>query len=210
MNKIWKDTFRKTLEYLKSASIPLGEWSFGGGTALMLYYQHRMSKDIDIFLSNAQYLTSLSPRLNDFAVQIFGENAYQEQSNYVKIECERSQYIDFILAPFLTNSPIREYKYGNQMIRVESPVEIVTKKIFYRSDTFKSRDIYDFGVVLKHREKELQDNMKVFQSKLIGLKERLRGVEKRYHLEVDQLELTGKYAPVDCLERVKKFVNKNI
>ena len=105
MNNLWKDTFRKTLEYLKSASIPLGEWSFGGGTALMLYYHHRTSKDIDIFL-----------------------------------------------APFLTNSPIREYGYKHQRIRVESPVEIITNKIFYRSDTFQSRDLYDFGVVLNNRE----------------------------------------------------------
>lgn len=44
---------------------PPPDWTFGGGTALMLLYEHRRSKDIDIFLRDPQYLTALSPRLND-------------------------------------------------------------------------------------------------------------------------------------------------
>lgn len=31
-------------------------WTFGGGTVLMLRYQHRRSKDIDIFVPDPQYL----------------------------------------------------------------------------------------------------------------------------------------------------------
>ncbi len=38
-------------------------WTFGGGTVLMLRYQHRRSKDIDIFVPDPQYLGYVSPRL---------------------------------------------------------------------------------------------------------------------------------------------------
>lgn len=40
---------------------PLG--TFGGGTVLMLRYRHRLSKDIDIFVPDPQYLGFVSPRL---------------------------------------------------------------------------------------------------------------------------------------------------
>ncbi len=36
---------------------------FGGGTALAMYYfQHRLSFDIDLFLTNQQYLSFFSPK----------------------------------------------------------------------------------------------------------------------------------------------------
>jgi len=37
-------------------------WTFGGGTVLMLRYQHRLSKDIDIFVPDPQYLGFVTPR----------------------------------------------------------------------------------------------------------------------------------------------------
>lgn len=35
-------------------------WTFGGGTALMLRYGHRLSKDIDIFVPDPQSLVRSS------------------------------------------------------------------------------------------------------------------------------------------------------
>lgn len=42
-------------------------WTFGGGTVLMLRHGHRLSKDIDIFVPDPQYLGFVSPRLSDAA-----------------------------------------------------------------------------------------------------------------------------------------------
>ena len=36
-------------------------WTFGGGTALMRKYQHRLSKDIDIFVPDPQALNCNDP-----------------------------------------------------------------------------------------------------------------------------------------------------
>lgn len=37
-------------------------WTFGGGTVLMFRYGHRLSKDIDIFVPDPQYLGYVTPR----------------------------------------------------------------------------------------------------------------------------------------------------
>ena len=39
------------------------QWTFGGGTVLMLRFDHRLSKDIDLFVPDPQYLGHVNPRL---------------------------------------------------------------------------------------------------------------------------------------------------
>ena len=50
--KIWESLFTRAMRVLDAAiksGVPEDDWSFGGGTVLMLKHQHRFSKDIDIF-----------------------------------------------------------------------------------------------------------------------------------------------------------------
>lgn len=43
--------------------IPSSKIRFGGGTALAIYYfQHRLSFDIDLFVSDVQYLDYIRPK----------------------------------------------------------------------------------------------------------------------------------------------------
>ena len=43
--------------------VPKNVLKFGGGTALSMYYfQHRLSFDIDLFLTDQQYLSYFSPK----------------------------------------------------------------------------------------------------------------------------------------------------
>lgn len=42
----------KAIKILEYANIDNSQWSMGGGTILMLNYHHRLSKDVDIFVSN--------------------------------------------------------------------------------------------------------------------------------------------------------------
>jgi hypothetical protein len=53
-----------------------------------------VSKDIDIFLRDAQYITLFSPRLNDATADI--AKNYEEMSNFVKLMLPKGE-IDFIL-----------------------------------------------------------------------------------------------------------------
>ena len=58
-------------------------WTFVGGTVLMLRYGHRLSKDIDIFIPDPQYLGFVNPRISDVASDITTE--YEEHAQFVKL-----------------------------------------------------------------------------------------------------------------------------
>ena len=67
-SRIWESLFKKALAIIDSGDpngLRADKWSFGGGTVLMRRYRHRVSKDVDIFVPDPQYLGYLSPRLND-------------------------------------------------------------------------------------------------------------------------------------------------
>ncbi len=64
----WEILFRRALEIIDSVAASgarFDDWSFGGGTVLMRRYRHRVSKDVDFFVPDPQYLGYVSPRLND-------------------------------------------------------------------------------------------------------------------------------------------------
>lgn len=205
-NKKWERTFLKAVSYLKSAGVPAGKWSFGGGTALMFYYNHRFSKDIDIFLSDVQYLTALSPRLNDFVESDKDYSGAEEQSNFLKIKLKRDAFIDFIAAPFLTQKPVKRIKISGCLVNVETPQEIIIKKMFYRADQFKSRDIFDLAIVIENDPSGLMENISVFRDKLPVLLERCRLLEKVYREEIKQLIIYRDKRFVDCsFDRVMEF-----
>ncbi|MDR1655992.1 MAG: nucleotidyl transferase AbiEii/AbiGii toxin family protein [Deltaproteobacteria bacterium] len=52
MRQQWESLFNRAVKQLEAGKLPTKSWSFGGGTALMFMFNHRHSKDIDIFLSD--------------------------------------------------------------------------------------------------------------------------------------------------------------
>ena len=73
-------------------------WTFGGGTVLMLRHGHRLSKDIDIFVPDPQYLGFVSPRMSDAAERVTQD--YVEGPGYVKLLRPEGE-IDFVASPNL-------------------------------------------------------------------------------------------------------------
>ena len=66
----WKVLLRRALRIVDSVAASctrFDDWSFGGGTVLMRRFRHRVSRDVDIFVPDPQYLGYVSPRLNDTA-----------------------------------------------------------------------------------------------------------------------------------------------
>lgn len=131
------------LDALTEANICKDLWAVGGGTVLSHYYNHRLSKDIDIFISDSQYLSLLSPRFNNMT-----ENAldYNEMAKYISLTYPEGK-VDFIVGGQITSHfPIKSSFFDN-MVYIEDPVEIVCKKLFYRGDQILPRDIFDLAVV---------------------------------------------------------------
>jgi len=50
------------LDEVQSQGHAIPQWSLGGGTVLMFHYQHRLSKDIDIFITDPQFLRIHQPQ----------------------------------------------------------------------------------------------------------------------------------------------------
>ena len=122
------------------------DYRLGGGTVLMLRFDHRLSKDIDIFTHDARALSFITPRLNAATEREAAD--YVEQANLVKLTL-RDGATDFIVAaPVLPGSDGDTLDFEGRAIRLDSTAEILAKKLLYRADTFKARDVFDMAAAL--------------------------------------------------------------
>ena len=105
-----------------------------------------MSKDIDLFGYDAQWLSVLSPRLNAKAASLALD--YVEQANAVKLVTARGD-IDFIIAGDVTTMIERTAEtFLGREVSIDPISEILAKKLFYRAATFKPRDVYDLSAAV--------------------------------------------------------------
>ncbi len=201
----WADLFRIAYKILDNAGI--ANWTFGGGTALMTYYQHRRSKDVDIFITDAQLITYLSPRLNDFSAAFTRE--YSEQANFLKLYFSGAE-IDFIVAPHLTENYFISKTILEDLpeVRVETADEICIKKLFYRAETLKIRDIFDIAAAIRHDEHSLLDHIDVFRGKVDLLTARFALAKSRYHNEIEKLDILDSGLKHSALEVFEEFLQK--
>ena len=140
----WPATaWRRLLELALTALDEAGEehqWRLGGGTALALKLGHRISYDIDIFLTDGELLRALSPNRNKAAAAI--AESWQEPGNYIKLEREEGA-IDFVLAARLTDLSPWFFDFKGRSIPAEPPAEILAKKLKYRGSRLLPRDVFD-------------------------------------------------------------------
>lgn len=145
--RTWEILFRHALELIEDARrhhIPVDRWAFGGGTVLMRRHHHRLSKDVDIFIDDPQFLGYLSPRLSPAAEALTTD--YAEDANYVKLRFPQGE-VDFVVAAPMTAAPSREEDILGTPFLVEQSGEIIAKKIWHRGPEFTARDVFDFAMV---------------------------------------------------------------
>lgn len=129
-------------------------WTFGGGTVLMLRYDHRASKDIDIFVPDPQYLGYLTPRLSDTAAHLTTDYV-EEPSAYVKLQFDEGE-IDFVAAPNLLDDAWEWWDVAGRNVRVEHPAEIIAKKMYHRGSQATPRDLFDLSLVIERNPEALR------------------------------------------------------
>lgn len=127
-------------------------WTFGGGTVLMLRHQHRMSKDVDIFVPDPQYLGFVSPRLSDVAEAV--SDKYVEGPLFIKLMRPEGE-IDFVVSTNLTKDPFEIWELLGRRVKVETSAEIVAKKLWHRGDRATARDLFDLALVIEREPAEL-------------------------------------------------------
>jgi len=142
----WKALFAAALTLTDHLATVIDRpvWTFGGGTVLMLRLNHRHSRDIDLFVPDPQYLGHLTPRLCDAAEQLTTD--YVEAAEYVKLLMPTGE-IDIVVGEPLTDRPWEVVAHHGRQICVETNAEIMARKMYYRGDQAKARDLFDLCTV---------------------------------------------------------------
>ena len=142
----WAELFPSALRLMEHLEAQTQEplWTFGGGTVLMLRIGHRQSKDIDLFVTDPQYLGYVNPRLSDVAEEISTD--YAENAEFIKLFLPAGE-IDIIVGESLTQKPFDCVRHAGRVIRVETPAEIIAKKMWHRGHHGKARDLFDLCAV---------------------------------------------------------------
>lgn len=194
------------IDEIARLSTPEPFWTFGGGTVLMLRHQHRMSKDIDIFVPDPQYLGFVSPRLSDAAENVSQD--YVEGPGFVKLLRPEGE-IDFVASPNLTAQPFEEWTLLGRKVKVETSAEIVAKKLWHRGDRATARDLFDLSLVIEREPDDLATaapyltrHRETFLSQL----EQRRAVLSAQFEAIDKLEYRPSYN--ESLERARIYLSQ--
>lgn len=165
-NGVWQQLLPhalRILEDIKAHGTNELFWTLGGGTVLMFRYAHRLSKDIDIFVPDPQYLGFVTPRLSDVAAEV--------------------------AAPNLTEYPYEFWEINGQEIRVETAVEIVAKKLWHRGDRATARDLFDLSLVIERESKQLLTATTLLQKNAKIFIEQIHSRQKVLKLQFDEIDV---------------------
>lgn len=178
-------------------------WSLGGGTVLMFYYAHRLSKDIDIFIPDPQFLRYVNPRTGGRGEDLTLD--YKDSNEYVKLFFPEGE-IDFVASATLTNNPFEKHEVLGRNIYLETPVEIVAKKLWYRGDRATPRDLLDFALVAEHHRREILDHAKIFSKNIevfTNQCESRKSIMQPVFNEIEKIKFDLSFD--DCLQVVNKL-----
>ena len=202
--RLWEPLFRHALDIFDSVARSeqrLDDWSFGGGTVLMRRYRHRVSKDVDIFVPDPQWLGYLTPRLNPVAEEKTGD--YVEQAGFLKLYFPQGE-LDFIVAAPLTRPPWRAETIMGRTILVESPAEIIGKKLKHRGAALRARDILDIAIVVERAPQSLRVLAPIFAEQRSAVLQRLASGEAALREDFAQLDVLGSVPGYDdCVARLR-------
>ena len=153
----WESLFPRALMLIddirKYGGIADPFWTIGGGTVLMFRYRHRLSKDIDIFVPDPQYLGFVTPRLSDKAADLT-EDYTEQPGMFVKLQFDEGE-VDFVSAPNLLDDAWEVWDIQGRAVKVETAAEIIAKKMYHRGDRVTARDLFDLALVIEREPVQL-------------------------------------------------------
>ncbi|MET7243867.1 nucleotidyl transferase AbiEii/AbiGii toxin family protein [Methylobacterium sp. EM32] len=115
----------------------------------MLQIDHRESHDIDLFLDDPQLLPFLNPTTQNYQIDKFPDEYQTDGSHVIKMFFENIGEIDFICCGSLTENPAYISEVDGRQVSLETPAEIIAKKIHYRGSRLQPRDMFDIAAVVQ-------------------------------------------------------------
>jgi Nucleotidyl transferase AbiEii toxin, Type IV TA system len=202
------------LEQLEQQGQAVPDWILGGGTALMLHSDHRLSKDIDAFIDDPQYLGIMSPDITD----VWDCRTWYKAAHYLKLEYAEGE-IDFIVSGPLSDLAATSHEIDladlpakrKVTVEIEHPAEIALKKMHYRPTMLKSRDIFDIAVADSIDHEALASNLNKISDKKSLLLKRLDGVDREFlQAELAELDIQEDWEDwkKSCWATVRSLVEK--
>ncbi len=191
---------------------------FGGGTALSIYYfQHRLSFDIDLFLTDQQYLSYFSPKHWIEDTDNFDDRHYIDTHNHIGVVSANSIKVDILVdsssSSLLIDTTKNIFSFD---IRVESIEDILAKKIVFRKKDNKARDIFDIAVAISKDDtviNSLLNNERITQEDLKIFLQALENINmQKYQIDIEMVEPIGEYitlgneAPAFIIKHLKSRV----
>jgi hypothetical protein len=202
----WKTLLEEAFRLMDSVSsdgFTLPRWSLGGGTVLMFYYAHRKSKDIDIFIPDPQFLGYVNPRMGGRGEDVTSD--YKDAVDHVKLFLPEGE-IDFVASPTLTENPFEEREVLGRNVLLETPIEIVAKKLWYRGDRATPRDLLDLALVIEHHYGEILEHSHVFAKNIEAFTDQCdsrRAIMLPVFDEIEKIEF--KLSFDECLDRANRL-----
>lgn len=156
MNRVsdWEVLFREAVSLIDQAQV-IDHWTFGGGTALMIQLDHRLSHDVDIFIYDPQLLPYLDLAKHDYELDNLPSGYASDGARFSKIAFAGIGEIDFIVSAEMTDDPYRIMKVLGIETKVERIPEVIAKKVHYRGRSIKPRDIFDIAAAARDHEDEI-------------------------------------------------------
>ncbi len=203
---VWRELFRPAMDLMRhfETAAPGVPWTFGGGTVLMLRIGHRMSKDIDLFVPDGQFLGLFNPRLSDQAARVSAD--YDEAAEYIKLYLPHGE-IDVVAGGPLTDASFEAVDFEGLSLRVETCAEVIAKKFWHRGHRAKARDLFDLCAVADADPGAIE-RARPWMGKHADAF--LRGLETRRELARREFEAIDRLAgPTDfdaCMERARRIL----
>jgi hypothetical protein len=209
----WPRLFRiacSLIDQVNSKQSVIDGWTFGGGTAMMLQVGHRDSHDVDIFLTDAQYLGLLDPDKNDFEFEVLPTGYNGDGTGFLKLAFEGIGQIDFIVGQAMTSAPTTARIIEGRPVLLETVPEIITKKIYHRGAGITARDIFDIAAGAVGFESEIVRALKDYKPAVKKTLERMEKLNPEFvAASIASLAMRDEYretAPI-ALQRAREILS---
>jgi len=206
----------ETLEFLQKnifSKIPKefkSYYAFGGGTALSLcYFQHRLSFDIDIFVYDVQLMNYINPQIffDDIEDEV---DDYMCMSHQINMITKSGTYVNILSVKNLNPNKKDVLELNNNSILVETPEEIITKKIIFRKNENKVRDLFDIAFAIHNDNNflnKLLETNYITKNDLEVLYEAIKRVDEKEIKE--ELKIISPFKKIDNILTVIETAIKN-
>jgi len=152
---------KQALDKIKNNEIFNDELYFAGGTALAYYLNHRISEDIDIISAKTLPYKNIIPAISSLgATKLKDENVTALRMAGLFPDEHMIKFVldNVKLEFFQANRPIQKeilsqanfHNFGHSQIKILDVKSVAKLKIVALIMRDKSRDLFDFGAILKY------------------------------------------------------------